>query len=485
MTGILSANAAQPSFDDVMQQLLSIARIEARVSETDGSKLPQVHAYNCLKDIFKNSLLTSMGNKSEKYLPECLELAASGLRSEVWAIRNCGLILLRSLIDCLFGSHESKSMIEAGWDGKANRIPYHRYPSLPEVLRALLESGHKIMSNISDATSAAESVFPALDIIRRAGPPDLLRVEIQSHIIQYLSSPVWHVREMAARTMCSCLLHDKWLYSVKEVFQSALSSKNQNYVHGALLMLKFVFERLGEVSLDRLAADLGGLTEFLGTCDIDVKYTLCPDVVAAYLEVVNQIWIFQLERSLPTQPSVADLQAVPQSALFRGQRIINQVLTVYQGKDAMVNLRELLLATRLGANTLVTALETLPKLWDHTSATDDMLVSLCNLYIDLSLQTGAVEAQTVSVENLAIIIDTILQRGRQDILPVNRLLELWAGIPLSPMNPALSNAVTRASGGIVATLSLINGPESVNLRSWGLMMADAGLDDKVSPLSLL
>jgi hypothetical protein len=254
MTGILSANASNPSFEDAMAKLIEIASIEARVIETDGSNLPQVHAYNCLKDIFKNSLLTSMGNKSEKYLPQCLELAASGLRSEVWAIRNCGLIFLRSLIDSLFGSQESKAMIEAGWDGKANRIPYHRYPNLPTVLAGLLKSGHKMVTS-TNATSSAESVFPALDIIRRAGPPDLLRDEIQIHVAAYLSSPVWHVREIAARTLCSCLLHDKWLAVMQGLVSKSLSDKGingQNHVHGVLLSLKFLIERFSEVAPDRL-----------------------------------------------------------------------------------------------------------------------------------------------------------------------------------------------------------------------------------------
>lgn len=480
MTGILSANAEEPSFDDVMQKLLSIARIEAFVSETDGSKLPQVHAYNCLKDIFKNSLLTSLGNKSEKYLPECLELAASGLRSEVWAIRNCGLILLRSLIDCLFGSHESKSMIEAGWDGKANRIPYHRYPSLPEVLRSLLETGHKIMSNVYDASSAAESVFPALDIIRRAGPPDLLRAEIQSHIIQYLSSPVWHVREMAARTMCSCLLHDKWLISVKEVFQSALTStkNNQNYVHGALLTLKFVFERLGEVSLDKITTGLEDLTQILTTCHIDNKYVECPDVIAAYLEVVNLVWMFQLERSAPLQPTVANLDKVPGSALFRAQKVINDIITISQQPEPMQSINDLFVNQPMGVNTLITALETLPKLWDHSSAQTDTLVALCNVYIDVSLKITATDAQTVSVNNLAIIIDSLLQSGKHDSIPAGRLLDLWQGIPANAMSPGLSNAITRASGGIIATIRQANGAKTVNLPSWGMMIAEAGLEDK-------
>lgn len=255
ITGILSANSDHPSFEEVMEKLIEIASIEARVRETDDTSLPQVHAFNCLKDIFKNSFLTSMGNKSENYLPQCLELAANGLKSKVWAIRNCGLILLRSLIDCLFGSHESKSMIEAGWDGKANRIAYHRYTTLPNVLLSLLKSGHQMMGPTAIGSAGAESVFPALDIVRRAGPPDALRNELQVHIAAYLASPVWHVREMAARTLCSCLLHEGWLSALKSLLLKALNGQSfsaQNEVHGVLLVMKFVFDRLSEVAPERL-----------------------------------------------------------------------------------------------------------------------------------------------------------------------------------------------------------------------------------------
>ncbi len=145
-------------------------------------------------------------------------------------------------------------MIEAGWDGKANRIPYHRYPNLPTVLESLLKSGHKMVTS-ANATSSAESVFPALDIIRRAGPPDLLRDEIQVHVAAYLLSPVWHVREIAARTLCSCLLHDKWLSVVQDLIHKSLNDKTvnrQNHVHGVLLSLKFLVERFSEVAPDRL-----------------------------------------------------------------------------------------------------------------------------------------------------------------------------------------------------------------------------------------
>ncbi|KAK5990266.1 tRNA (32-2'-O)-methyltransferase regulator TRM732-like protein [Cladobotryum mycophilum] len=480
MTGILSANAASPSFEEVLEKLIEIASVEAQVSETDGSNLSQVHAYNCLKDIFKNSLLTSMGNKSEKYLPQCLELAASGLRSEVWAIRNCGLIFLRSLIDTLFGSQESKSMIEAGWDGKANRIPYHRYPNLPTVLANLLKSGHQMIASTA-ATSAAESVFPALDIIRRAGPPDLLRDEIQVHVATYLSSPVWHVREIAARTLCSCLLHERWLVVIKELFQKAFDDKTpkgQNYLHGVLLSLKFLFERLTEVSLDRLTADLPELTAFLANTQIDVQYFNCPDVIAAYLEVINTIWMFQKSSSQPLQPPKVSIPIISGSALFRSQSLLSGIIFASQEDDAVNRVRTLLLEKHIGADTLVTALEAMPAIWPLASTSSDVLLDLCTLYVDICFKTKFMEPQAVAINNLAELVDRLIQKDNVGGLLASSLVDLWTLIPLRSLNPSLSNAIIRASGGTWAVRMRAQGIPESTLQNWGLMMSDAGLDDK-------
>lgn len=82
ITGILSADAESPSFDRVIADLTDVAQREARVTKTDGSNLPQVHALNCLKDIFKSAHLAQMG-KVERHIPQCLELAAGCLKAEV------------------------------------------------------------------------------------------------------------------------------------------------------------------------------------------------------------------------------------------------------------------------------------------------------------------------------------------------------------------------------------------------------------------
>lgn len=158
-----------------------------------------------------------------------------------WAIRNCGLLLLRSLIDTLFGTSESKTVTEAGWDGRSIRLSYDRYPALPELLLSLLKTEVKDHGHSeAPAIGAVESVFPALDIIRRAGPPDLRRDEIFSVVSTHLSSKVWHIRDLAARTVCTLLLYDEWLSDVSVLIGSAMDT---NRLHGVLMAIKYLLER--------------------------------------------------------------------------------------------------------------------------------------------------------------------------------------------------------------------------------------------------
>jgi hypothetical protein len=80
MTGVLAANSESPSFPEIFRRLGEIASKDARVAETDGSNLPQVHALNCLRDIFRSSLLSK---RADEFLTDTLQLAAKSLKSEV------------------------------------------------------------------------------------------------------------------------------------------------------------------------------------------------------------------------------------------------------------------------------------------------------------------------------------------------------------------------------------------------------------------
>ena len=154
-------------------------------------------------------------------------------------MRNSGLLLLRSLVDFLFGTSDSKELIHEGWDGKTNRLSYTKFSALPGVLKSLLNS----------QGVAEDTVFPALDIVRRAGPPRPLRQDLFCLVSEYLGSPIWHVRDMAARTLCSFFLTGA--FSVGNLCADARSSSNR--AHGTLLAAKYLAVRC---SKDRLA-DVG------------------------------------------------------------------------------------------------------------------------------------------------------------------------------------------------------------------------------------
>lgn len=147
---------------------------------------------------------------------------------------------MRSLIDCLFGTSESKTSIEAGWDGRSTKLSYEKFPALPELLLSLLNNNVSEQMDIS-TIGAVQSVFPALDIIRRAGPPTVLRDEIETGVAAHLDSKVWHIRELAARTMCTFMLHDSWLPALKALL--AMSNTSTNHTHGVLMTVKFLLER--------------------------------------------------------------------------------------------------------------------------------------------------------------------------------------------------------------------------------------------------
>ncbi|KAF4824014.1 hypotheticall protein [Colletotrichum tropicale] len=473
ITGIVSANAAQPSFDDVISELVAIAQKPAYVSEIDDTKLPQVHALNCLKDMFKSSFITQLG-KSAPHIPQCLELAAGSLKSEVWAIRNCGLLFLRSLLDNLFGTNESKATLEAGWDGRTTRLQYHKYPILPDVLLNLLRSGREVMKP-STSTIAAESVFPALDIIRRAGPPDTSRDELYGLVTGYLGSPVWHVREMAARALCSFLLRDDdWVNAAEKIITDAVASdvsNRNNRLHGSLLTLKAVFERLSDVSPHKFSLAIPRLTSILQNLDANAPacFLSTPDIRAAYLEVQNLISNFTL--MIPTTP--ASISQPPQSALLRTQLAVNAVHTY----PSAASLRETLLSTSTtSVEATITILETLSSV-RHPRLNPEDAASYAALYTDLALSTTHPDLRAAALINLASNIDLILSANQSTLLPASStLITLWQDANTKTINPNLSNAVIRASGPLLATLVLRGDATSQSLLGWGTMMSSAGHD---------
>lgn len=81
ITGILSSMALKPAFEDVMGELKVLVRKPVKQTKFDETNLPQVHAMNCLKEIFRSSILRK---RSESHIAECLRIAADSLNSDMY-----------------------------------------------------------------------------------------------------------------------------------------------------------------------------------------------------------------------------------------------------------------------------------------------------------------------------------------------------------------------------------------------------------------
>ncbi|KAI3337391.1 hypothetical protein HD806DRAFT_543046 [Xylariaceae sp. AK1471] len=490
VVGILASKTDSPSFEDVIVKLQEIGRQPALVSETDGSNLAQVHALNCLKDVFKTSFLS---HQAEPYLTDCLQLAALSLQSEVWAIRNCGLILLRSLIDNLFGTSESKQAMEAGWDGRTVRISYHRYKALPSLLVNLLELG-KQSSGIMLGTQTAEAVFPALDIIRRAGPPEGYHKKLYDIISWYLGSHIWHVREIAARTLCSLLLTPTWLQSIELLLTN--SCENSNKLHGALLTIRFLLERLLQVMPDQLSKEnINALCAFLSNLSTSRNcLQACTEVQAVCIDIHNFMektlqtqtnWLLQDSVRLRAQQ---DVNQVPLALLNirTGETVVQRALRGASGQDGDILDQGLKTALMTDINVACAMLEAISN--SSLPQTEVARSGLADTYLRICFATIAPEPRTLALESLASLMDVLLSSAPEDstlssIPPEETLLALWSDLHQKPINPGLSDAAIRVSGPLLA-ISLVRAQEHVDkslarrLSSWGAMMSDAGMADR-------
>ena len=211
------------------------------------------------------------------------------------------------------------------------------------------------------------------------------------------------------------------------------------------------------------------------------RYVYCPDVLSGYLEVVNQISLYSVLHSIPSEQILVSLPPVCGSALLKIQAAKYQIHTAYRSASAVERLRDIFLGGRMGADTMAAALELIPRLWTTSSTPDDVLAALCGFYIDICLETtGKSEPQTLALEGLADILDQLLAKTNYHALEPLRLRELWSTLPFRPVNPSLSNAILRVSGCVVAILLHFRQIPAAGLEGWGLMMADGGLEDKVS-----
>ncbi|KKK22927.1 hypothetical protein ARAM_005405 [Aspergillus rambellii] len=242
IAGILLSKPGGPLFHQVIQELQDISHLPAKHDEQNQVlELPQVHSMNCLKEIFTNARL---GPHTEAFIMPALNLSAERMGSPIWALRNSGLMLFRALLNRMcrtdFVGFGGQSGSEPG-----ARISFQKYPGLVPLLSALLEPPKQIkIAEQGDTAMVTERVFPALELIAEKMPnsPDTHDDMLRALVREHLKSPVWGIREHAARVYASLLNRSDIIENIQSLLK-ARDAKTQNYLHGEALCIKYSLRR--------------------------------------------------------------------------------------------------------------------------------------------------------------------------------------------------------------------------------------------------
>lgn len=131
------------------------------------------------------------------------------------------------------------------------RISFQKYPGLVQLLSSLLASPGANQDGDEDNAVLTERVFPALELIGEkvptyAGPDEMM---LRQLVREQLKSPVWGIREHAARVYASLLNRSDILGEIRALLDIDQGIKTQNFIHGKALCVRFALRRLTSSSL--------------------------------------------------------------------------------------------------------------------------------------------------------------------------------------------------------------------------------------------
>lgn len=140
------------------------------------------------------------------------------------------------------------------------RVSFGKYPGLIELLSGLLTSKERNSAEHGDHAIITERAFPALELLAEKVPNAYLIDDdmLRGLVLEQLKSPVWGMREHAARVYSSLMNPTNILQNVQELLDIDQDSKSQDYLHGKALAIKYALRRL---SMAYFALWKGSLSE--------------------------------------------------------------------------------------------------------------------------------------------------------------------------------------------------------------------------------
>jgi hypothetical protein len=484
--GLLSPN--EPDFFHEVIAALRLRTTRIVVAHANGAgaqMLPQVHALNCIKDIVTNSKFRSL---TEQYIFDLIELAADRMSSSVWAIRNCGLMLLRACMSRLnpklMDSSSRPPKIEV--KGTADS-PRH-------VALSLFESVDEALAVGEDTTERSEKIFAALDLVRQTGSSATYDKALRAHIREQLGSPLWAVRQYAARVLASGHISTT---AGPDLLQqvSIPPDASENEVHGLLLLHRSCVELLLEQAPVPFESILQSIPKTVQDIqEIVHRRPISPFMMGALLDMLNFVLSAMLEGTAHAAER-SNFVATCQNALllhttshtFAYERVLLTrclcILSEATYSDEQSILPTASLVAALGDDSLTFVVEQLEQLIPQLHANGTAIRAIWALL-------GTLKQRTTLPACIYNAMATVLATGHVNLVPraAARLNDVLAHHDSLSGNRDTWNASIKMRAHVLRTLIVSNAEDAkewhLRMQQWLADVGQAGTDEIEFPTRL-
>ena len=249
VTAILTSKTANEDIQsNTLEHLLRIAEDPYEKLEDGKRDLPQVHAFNILRQIFTDPALSA---HNFRFIGKALNLSLRLFVSKNWSIRNCSMMLFSTVHNRIFG--------------KSEKLLARQYFSLCG------DSSKFLAKTLGDLikTSNYDMMFPILQILSRISFLDGDSNYKEFHLLlsQSVRSRSWKVREIGAKALASIIIANQRIEVAQQMLERTLKSTDNNEAHGNLCSVLELMELISDQK--------GQLPGTLGTSVAD----LCVQIV--------------------------------------------------------------------------------------------------------------------------------------------------------------------------------------------------------------
>ncbi|XP_023567016.1 thyroid adenoma-associated protein isoform X2 [Octodon degus] len=234
---------------DLLKMTMKELIFLAGPTDSSQSTVPQVHALNILRALFRD---TRLGENVIPFVADGAKAAILGFTSPVWAVRNSSTLLFSSLITRIFGVKRGKDE-----HSKTNRMTgrefFSRFPELYPFLLKQLEAVADTVDSAMGEPDRHPSMFLLLLVLERLYPSPmdgassaLSMAPFVPFIMRCGRSRIYRSREMAARALVPLVMIDQVPSTIRALLGTLPSCTDQrfrqNHIHGTLLQVSHLLQ---------------------------------------------------------------------------------------------------------------------------------------------------------------------------------------------------------------------------------------------------